>query len=151
MSISSVLAYDIPAAPRGGYRALGYNPAVGATAEGVWGGGGAMNLTMGSGAVKVSSSSANDTSAGTGARTVRVFGIVAGVATSEDAILNGDTTASHGDTGIAAWNPNGRWGGSSSPRRARRSAWAISPALRRRRWGSRTSAARHTASTWAGT
>lgn len=31
----------------------------------------------------------------------------------EDAILNGDTTASHGDTGIAAWNPNGRWGGSS--------------------------------------
>lgn len=91
MSIASVLAYDIPAAPRGGYRALGYNPAVGATAEGVWGGGGAMNLTMGSGSVKVSSSSALDTSAGTGARTVRVFGIVAGVATSEDAILNGTT------------------------------------------------------------
>lgn len=91
MPVSSVLAYDIPAAPRGGYRAIGYNPAVGATAEGVWEGGGAMNLTMGSGSVKVSSSSANDTAAGTGARTVRVYGIIAGVATYEDAILNGTT------------------------------------------------------------
>jgi len=28
---------------------------------------------------------------------------------SEDALINGDTAASHGDTGIAGWNPRSRW------------------------------------------
>lgn len=28
----------------------------------------------------------------------------------EDAIINGDTTASHGDTGLASWDIAGRWG-----------------------------------------
>jgi len=28
----------------------------------------------------------------------------------EDMILNGDTTASHGDTGLSGWSANGRWG-----------------------------------------
>ena len=43
----------------------------------------------------------------------------------EDAGINGDTTASHGDTGLANWDPNGRWsentgtfGGSDDHRRA---------------------------------
>ena len=28
---------------------------------------------------------------------------------TEDAIINGDTAATHGDTGFATWNPRGRW------------------------------------------
>lgn len=41
----------------------------------------------------------------------------------EDAIINGDTAATHQDTGLASWNPNGRWsawtfGGSADHRRA---------------------------------
>lgn len=31
----------------------------------------------------------------------------------EDALINGDTTATHQDTGIASWNPASRWGGST--------------------------------------
>lgn len=45
------------------------------------------------------------------------------VSVEEDAILNGDTTASHADTGIATWNPNTFWaaapgGGATDHRRA---------------------------------
>ena len=41
----------------------------------------------------------------------------------EDAIINGDTAATHQDTGIASWNPNGRWsattfGGAADHRKA---------------------------------
>lgn len=41
---------------------------------------------------------------------------------SEDALINGDTTASHGDTGIAGWNPRSRWGVLGSSQDHRR-AW----------------------------
>ncbi|MBK6906264.1 MAG: hypothetical protein IPH08_03735 [Rhodocyclaceae bacterium] len=94
MPISSVLCYDIPAAPRGGYRAFGANPAVGATAEALWAYGGAYNFVVAATTLKVASSSASDAAAGTGTKTVRVYGLVGGVETSEDATMNGTTPVS---------------------------------------------------------
>lgn len=71
----------------------GVNPAVGTSYETIWEAGGDYNFTI-SGTSKVSSSSAADASAGTGARTVRVFGIASGSETYEDATLNGQTQVS---------------------------------------------------------
>lgn len=81
---------DVLSAPAGWASRFGLNPAVGASYEAVWDYGGDYNFVVAAGP-KVSSSDANDTAAGTGARTVRVFGLVAGVETSEDVTLNGQT------------------------------------------------------------
>lgn len=71
----------------------GLNPAVGTSYEALWGAGGAYNFDV-SGTLKASSSSAADASAGTGARTVRVYGLVSGTEDSEDITLNGQTQVS---------------------------------------------------------
>lgn len=58
------------------FNIIGYNPSVSTTASPIWSGGatGYVQLTTGT-ALEVVSSSANDTAAGTGARTVRIDGL----------------------------------------------------------------------------
>lgn len=75
--------YDLRAANA----AAGTSPAI------VWPDGGDLLAAIDgiSGALSVASGSANDTAAGTGARTVEVTGLVAGVPTIETAIMNGQT------------------------------------------------------------
>lgn len=67
--------------------AAGTSPAI------VWPDGGDLLAAIDgiSGALSVASGSANDTAAGTGARTVQVSGLVAGVPTLETATMNGQT------------------------------------------------------------
>jgi len=68
---------------------FGVNEAVSATEEDVWGEGGTLSLLSSDEQMNIASSSANDTVAGTGARTIVVTGISAGAITSETVILNG--------------------------------------------------------------
>lgn len=71
---------------------FGINGAVGTSLETVWVGGDAYTFPSSATTTTISSSSANDTSAGTGARTVLVEGVNASyVAVSETASLNGQT------------------------------------------------------------
>lgn len=71
---------------------FGYNPDVDTTEESVWPDGGTVPHPTVASVLKISSSSANDTSAGTGARTVYIEGLNGSYNTvSETVILNGQT------------------------------------------------------------
>jgi hypothetical protein len=71
---------------------FGINGAVGTSLETVWVGGDAYTFPASATTTTISSSNANDTSAGTGARTVLVEGVDASyTAVSETASLNGQT------------------------------------------------------------
>ncbi len=71
---------------------FGNNPVVGNTLETIWSQGGLYSYPASASTMTVSSSDANDTSSGTGARTVRISGLNASyVETSETITLNGQT------------------------------------------------------------
>lgn len=71
---------------------FGFNPDVDDALETVWAQGGLYSYIETATVLKVSSSSTNDTSAGTGARTVTLFGLDANYAeVSETVTLNGQT------------------------------------------------------------
>lgn len=71
---------------------FGYNAAVGNTAETIWSLGGAYTWPSAAATLEVTSSDVNDTSAGTGARTVVLEGLDANYAEiSETVTLNGQT------------------------------------------------------------
>jgi hypothetical protein len=71
---------------------FGYNPDVDTAEESVWPDGGTVPHPTVASVLKVSSSSANDTSAGTGARTVHIEGLNGDYAVvSETVTLNGQT------------------------------------------------------------
>lgn len=71
---------------------FGYNPDVDTSEETVWPNGGTINLPAAALAMKVSSENANDTAAGTGARTVLIEGLDANYNyVSETVTLNGQT------------------------------------------------------------
>lgn len=74
--------------------AYGYNADVDTSEESVWVAGSTYNWKASAGALKVSSSSANDTSAGTGARTIVISGLDTNYAEiSETVTLAGTTQA----------------------------------------------------------
>ena len=71
---------------------FGYNPDVDTSEESVWPDGGTIPHPTSASVLKISSSSANDTSAGTGARTVFIGGLDGDYnVVSETVILNGQT------------------------------------------------------------
>jgi hypothetical protein len=71
---------------------FGNNPTVGNSTETVWSQGGLYSYLSAATVLKVSSSSANDTSAGTGARTVQLYGLDADYnEINETVTLNGQT------------------------------------------------------------
>ena len=71
---------------------FGYNPDVDTTEESVWPDGGTVQHPTVASVLKISSSSADDTSAGTGARTVHIEGLDGNYdVVSETVILNGQT------------------------------------------------------------
>ena len=71
---------------------FGYNPDVDTAEKSVWPDGGTIPHPTSASVLKISSSSANDTSAGTGARTVFIEGLDSGYNTiSETVTLNGQT------------------------------------------------------------
>lgn len=71
---------------------FGYNPDIDTAEESVWPDGGAVPHPTVASVLKISSSSANDTSAGTGARTVYIEGLNGDYAVvSETVTLNGQT------------------------------------------------------------
>jgi hypothetical protein len=71
---------------------FGNNPTVGNSAETIWSQGGLYSYLSAATVLKVSSSSANDTSAGTGARTVQLSGLDADYnEINETVTLNGQT------------------------------------------------------------
>lgn len=71
---------------------FGYNPDVDTTTESVWPDGGTVPHPTVASVLKISSSDANDTSAGTGARTVYIEGVDGNYAVvSETVTLNGQT------------------------------------------------------------
>jgi len=71
---------------------FGYNPDVDTSEESVWPDGGTIPHPTSASVLKISSSSANDTSAGTGARTVFIEGLDGNYnVVSETVILNGQT------------------------------------------------------------
>ena len=73
----------------------GYNAAAGTSDETVWDGSSLYTYPAAATVMKVSSSSANDTAAGTGARTVYVSGLdSAGAEAVEVVVLNGQTAVS---------------------------------------------------------
>lgn len=70
----------------------GYNPDIDTAEETVWADGGVMPFPAAASVIKISSSSANDTSAGTGARTVLISGLDANYNEISDIVtLNGQT------------------------------------------------------------
>lgn len=72
---------------------FGYNPDVDTTEESVWPDGGTVPHPTSASVLKVSSSNASDTSAGTGARTVYIEGVDANYdVMSEIVVLNGQTS-----------------------------------------------------------
>lgn len=71
---------------------FGFNPDVDNTLETVWAQGGLYSYLTSASVLKVSSSSANDTSAGTGARTVQLYGLDADYSEiNETVTLSGQT------------------------------------------------------------
>ena len=71
---------------------FGFNPDVDDSLETIWAEGGLYSYLSAATVLKISSSSTNDTSAGTGARTVTLFGLNANYdEISETIILNGQT------------------------------------------------------------
>jgi len=84
---------------------FGYNPDVDTSEESVWPDGGTVPHNVTASKLKVSSTSANDTSAGTGARTVRIEGLNSlYVEISETVTLNGQTAVETANTYIAINN-----------------------------------------------
>jgi hypothetical protein len=76
---------------------FGYNPDVDTSEESVWPDGGTIPHPTTASVLKISSSSANDTSAGTGARTVAIFWVDADYnEVSESVILDGQTPVNTG-------------------------------------------------------
>ena len=76
---------------------FGYNGDVDTSEESVWPDGGTIPHPTTASVLKISSSSANDTSAGTGARTVAIFGVDADYnEVSESVILDGQTPVNTG-------------------------------------------------------
>lgn len=74
------------------FQVFGYNPDVDTPEESVWPAGGTVPHPTVASVLKISSSNANDTSAGTGARTVFIEGLDSSYAVvSETVILNGQT------------------------------------------------------------
>ncbi len=85
---------------------IGYNPSVSTTASTIWSGGATsyVQLTTAT-ALEVVSASANDASAGTGARTVRVDGLDSTFTPfSETVTLNGTTPVALTNTSVIAVN-----------------------------------------------
>lgn len=77
---------------------IGRNVDVGATEEDVWEGGGLYSFISAASDLEVLSSSANDTAAGTGARTMRIIGLDStGAEKTADVTLNGTTPVSAGN------------------------------------------------------
>ena len=75
-----------------GVNKFGSNAAVGTAFEDVWTLGGKHVEFSGAALVEVASTSANDTAAGTGARTITIYGLdTAGLEVSESVTLNGTT------------------------------------------------------------
>lgn len=98
----------------------GYNPDIDAAEETVWADGGIMSLPSAATTLKISSSSANDTSAGTGARTVLISGLDSSYnEISEVVTLNGQTEVTttksflriNGMTVVTAGSGNANAGG----------------------------------------
>jgi hypothetical protein len=85
-----------------GHKALfkfGINGAVGTSVETVWAEGGTYVYPASATVMKISSSSADDTSAGTGARTIAIFGLDANYnEISESVILDGQTAVNTGNS-----------------------------------------------------
>lgn len=78
---------------------FGYNPDVDTSEESIWPDGGTVPHPTVASVLKISSSSADDTSAGTGARTVAIFGIDANYnVVSESVILDGQTPVNTGNS-----------------------------------------------------
>ena len=76
---------------------FGYNGDVDTSEESVWPDGGTIPHPTTASVLKISSSSANDTSAGTGARTVAIFGVDADYnEVSESVILDGQNSVNTG-------------------------------------------------------
>lgn len=71
---------------------FGHNHAVGSTFENLWNPGDMYVYLTAPTILKVSSSNVNDTSAGTGARTMHIEGLITGfIEATEDVIMNGQT------------------------------------------------------------
>lgn len=84
---------------------IGYNPSVSTTASTVWSGGATSYVQLTSGtALEAVSASANDTAAGTGARTIRVEGLL-GTSGSEYTPFS-ETVTLAGATPVALTNTN---------------------------------------------
>jgi len=69
----------------------GHNPDVGTSSETVWAEGGVVSFPTSSSTMTVSSSDVDDTSAGSGVRTVEIKGLSGGVELTEIITLNGQT------------------------------------------------------------
>lgn len=84
---------------------FGYNADVDTAAtEDVWEGGGTVPLYTSNQSLEIVSSDANDTSAGTGARTITVVTQnLAGTETEQTATMNGTTAVALGTTGVVAY------------------------------------------------
>lgn len=76
-----------------------------ATAEDVWAAGGLVTFPAAAAATTVKSSDANDTAAGTGARTVRVRGLTSGFKEAyEDATMNGTSAVALTNQFLRVWS-----------------------------------------------
>lgn len=83
---------------------FGANPAVGSTIETVWDEGGLYTYLAAASVLKVSSSSADDASAGTGARTVTIYGCDGDYdEVSESVSLNGQTAVNTTTEFLRVW------------------------------------------------
>lgn len=77
------------------YGKFGFNPDVGTTEESIWDLGGIYDYLSSAQTLTISSDDANDTSAGTGARTVTIFGYDSNFAAIKESVtLNGQTPVS---------------------------------------------------------
>ena len=79
-------------------RVMGHNNAVGTSIEDVWGNGGTYVFPSSASTLTISSGSTNDTSAGTGARTVQVYGL-----DTNYAEIN-ETLTMNGQSGVTSTN-----------------------------------------------
>lgn len=78
---------------------FGYNPDVDTSEESIWPDGGTIPHPTVASVLKISSTSANDTSAGTGARTIAIFGLDANYnEISESVLLDGQTAVNTGNS-----------------------------------------------------
>jgi hypothetical protein len=78
---------------------FGYNPDVDTSEESIWPDGGTIPHPTVASVLKISSTSANDTSAGTGARTIAIFGLDANYnEISESVLLDGQNSVNTGNS-----------------------------------------------------